>query len=128
MCRFAVKAFLVLSVLIAAVGCRSTPVYNVTNQSIGPAGGTAKSLQEVKTAIVEAGKARGWTVRDIAPGHLEAELRLRGHAAVVDIKYSTTSYSITHKNSTNLNYDGTNIHPNYNSWIQNLQRDIENRL
>jgi photosystem II stability/assembly factor-like uncharacterized protein len=128
MCRFAVKAFLVLSVLIAAVGCRSTPVYNLTNQSIGTAGGKAKSLQEVKTAIVEAGKARGWTVRDIAPGHLEAELRLRGHAAVVDIKYSTTSYSITHKNSTNLNYDGTNIHPNYNSWIQNLQRDIENRL
>ena len=128
MCRFAVKAFLVLFVLIAAVGCRSTPVYNVTNQSIGTAGGKAKSLQEVKTAIVEAGKARGWTVRDIAPGHLEAELRLRGHAAVVDIKYSTTSYSITHKNSTNLNYDGTNIHPNYNSWIQNLQRDIEKRL
>jgi len=128
MCRFAVKAFLVLSVLIAVVGCRSTPVYNVTNQGIVPSGGKPKSLEEVKTAIVEAGKARGWTVRDIAPGHLEAELRLRGHAAVVDIKYSTTSYSITHKDSQNLRYDGTNIHPNYNGWIQNLQRDIEKRL
>jgi len=128
MCRFAVKAFLVLSVLIAAVGCRSTPVYNVTNQSIGTAGGKAKSLQEVKTAIVEAGKARGWTMKDIEPGRLDAELHVRGHAAVVEIKYSPTSYSITHKNSTNLNYDGTNIHPNYNGWIQNLQREIEKRL
>jgi hypothetical protein len=128
MCRFAVKAFLVLSVLIAAVGCRTAPIYNVTNQGIVPSGGKPKSLEEVKTAIVEAGRARGWTVKDIAPGHLEAELRLRGHAAVVDIKYSTTSYSITHKDSQNLRYDGTNIHPNYNSWIQNLQRDIETRL
>ena len=128
MCRFAVKAFLVLSVLIAAVGCRTAPIYSVTNQGIVPSGGKPKSLEEVKTAIVEAGRARGWTVKDIAPGHLEAELRLRGHAAVVDIKYSTTSYSITHKDSQNLRYDGTNIHPNYNSWIQNLQREIEKRL
>ena len=128
MCRFAVKAFLVLSVLIAVVGCRTAPIYNVTNQSIGAAGGKAKSLQEVKTAIVDAGRARGWTVKDIAPGHLEAELRVRDHAAVVDIKYSTTSYSITYKDSKDLHYDGTKIHPNYNGWIQNLQRDIEKRL
>lgn len=128
MYRFAVKAFLVLSVLIAAVGCRTAPLYNVTNQSIVPSGGKSKSLEEVKTAIVEAGKARGWMMKDIEPGRLEGELRVRSHVAVVDIKYSTTSYSINYKDSKELHYDGTKIHPNYNGWIQNLQRDIENRL
>ena len=128
MCRFAVKAFLVLSVLIAAVGCRSTPVYNVTNQSIGTAGGKAKSLQEVKTAIVEAGKARGWSMKDIEPGHLDAELHVRGHVAVVDIKYSTTSYSISYKRTEGVEYDGTKIYGRYNTWIENLQQEIDKRL
>lgn len=128
MYRLCPTAFLVLLVLMAAVGCRSAPIYNVTNQTIIPSGGKPKSPEEVKTAIVEAGRARGWAMKDIAPGHLEAELRLRSHVAVVEIKYSPTSYSITYRNSMNLNYDGTNIHPNYNSWIVNLQRDIESRL
>jgi hypothetical protein len=59
---------------------------------------------------------------------VEGELRVRSHVAVVDINYSTTSYSISHKSSTNLLYDGTEIHKNYNSWIHNLQEEIEKRL
>jgi hypothetical protein len=128
MSRFGVKAFLALSVLIVAVGCRTAPIYNVTNQGIVPSGGKPKSLEQIKTAIVEAGRAKGWIMKDIAPGRLDAELHLRSHVAFVEIAYSPTSYSITYKNSINLNYDGTNIHPNYNSWIQNLQREIESRL
>jgi len=128
MSRFGVKAFLVLSVLIVAVGCRTAPIYNVTNQGIVPSGGKPKSLEQIKTAIVEAGRAKGWIMKDIAPGRLDAELHLRSHVAFVEITYSPTSYSITYKNSINLNYDGTNIHSNYNSWIQNLQREIESRL
>jgi hypothetical protein len=123
-----VKALLVLSVLVVAVGCRTAPIYNVTNQGIVPSGGKPKSLEQVKTAIVEAGRAKGWIMKDIGPGRLDAELHLRSHVAFVEITYSPASYSITYKNSINLNYDGANIHPNYNSWIQNLQREIESRL
>jgi hypothetical protein len=126
--RFVMKALLLVFVLAAAVGCRTAPIYNVSNQSIIPSGGKPKNLEAVKTAIVEAGKARGWVMKDIAPGRLEGELYVRSHVAVVDINYSTTSYSITYKNSTNLLYDGTVIHENYNSWIRNLQGEIERRL
>jgi hypothetical protein len=30
--------------------------------------------------------------------------------------------------STNLNYDGTNIHRNYNGWITNLDKAIRSQL
>lgn len=128
MYRFAARAFLVLSVLAAALGCGVAPIYNVTNQAIVTAGAKPKTLEEIRAAIVEGGKARGWTMTEIGPGHLEAKLHVRVHVAVVDIKYSTTSYSITYKDSKDLKYDGTDIHRNYNSWVQNLQSEIEKRL
>jgi len=48
--------------------------------------------------------------------------------AQVDIKYSTIAYSITYKDSSNLKYDGTKIHSNYNGWIQNLDKAIKIQL
>jgi hypothetical protein len=47
---------------------------------------------------------------------------------VVDIPYSAKSYSITYKSSSNLNYDGTTIHSNYNGWVQNLHKAINTQL
>lgn len=127
MYRFAVKAVLVLSLFVISVGCYA-PIYNVTNQPIAPSGGKPKTLEEVKAAIVAAGEARGWTMKEIAPGHLEGILRIRVHIAVVDIKYSTASYSITYKDSSQLNYDGTQIHMEYNNWIKDLQAGVDTRL
>ena len=128
MYRFAVKVLLLLFVLAPAVGCGTAPIYNVTNQAIASSGGKPRTLEEVKTAIVESGSARGWTMKEIGPGHLEGRLHVRVHTAVVDVKYSTTNYSITYKDSHQLKYDGTDIHRNYNSWVENLQSEIDKRL
>jgi hypothetical protein len=127
MYRFAVKAVLVLSLFVISVGCYA-PIYNVMNQPIAPSGGKPKTLEEVKAAIVSAGETRGWIMKEVGPGHLEGRLHIRVHIAVVDIKYSTTSYSITYKDSSQLNYDGTQIHMEYNNWIKDLQEGINNRL
>jgi hypothetical protein len=48
--------------------------------------------------------------------------------AVVDIKYNTKTYSIIYKSSQNLDYDGKNIHSNYNGWIQRLNQAIQSQL
>ena len=48
--------------------------------------------------------------------------------ATIDIRYDLHSYSINYVDSQNLNYDGSNIHPRYNSWIQYLQTDIQNQV
>lgn len=55
-------------------------------------------------------------------------LTLRSHTAVVEIPYSSTSYSIKHRSSVNLDEGGGNIHKNYNGWIQNLNKGISTQL
>ena len=127
MYRCAARIFLGLSVLAISLGCMA-PVYNVTNRPIVPSGGKPKTLNEVKAAILEAGRARRWTMTEIEPGHLEATVHPGGRAAVVDIRYSTTSYSISYKRSEGVEYDGTKIYSRYNTWIENLQQEIDKRL
>ncbi len=127
MYRFAVKAALVLSLFVISVGCVA-PIYNVSNQPIAPSEGKPRTLESIKAEIVAAGETRGWTMKDIEPGRLEGILRVRAHVAVVDIKYSRTSYNITYKDSYELLYDGTQIHMEYNNWVKGLQEAIDRRL
>ena len=116
---------LVLSTLLFS-GCRTNPVRNV-NES--PTNVSSKaSLAQVRDGIVRAGTALGWAMKADAPGHVLGTLNLRKHVAVVDINYDREKYSITYKNSTNLKYDGTNIHSNYNGWIENLDNAIRTQL
>ena len=82
----------------------------------------------MRKAIVRAGGGLGWQLRDNGPDAMIGTLILRTHTAVVDIPYSATQYSITYKDSTNLNYNGTSIHSNYNGWIQNLHKAVNTQL
>lgn len=115
--------FLITATLLFA-GCRSAPVYNVESSSFTA---TSPSITDadITRAIVTAGRSLGWIMKEKGPGHILGTLHLRTHTAVVDINYDRTKYSITYNNSTNLNYDGTNIHSNYNGWIQNLSNAID---
>lgn len=119
-------------VLIAAVvglaACRTAPVYNIDDATIVSSTEQKLTPEQVKKAIIRAGASLGWIMKEEAPGHIVGTLHLRTHMAQVDINYDADSYSINYKNSSNLKYDGANIHSNYNGWIQNLQRNIEVQL
>lgn len=117
-----------LAVLLLA-GC-ATPhaVKNVTAEPVVGPGGRTVSMDEVGKAILRAGGTLGWQMKQMEPGYIVGTLKLRSHVAVVDIRYTTKHYSITYKDSTNLDYDGTNIHRNYNGWISNLDRAIKTQL
>ena len=67
-------------------------------------------------------------MQDVAPGNILATLNLRTHMAQVDVSFDTKAYSIQYKDSTNLNYNGTSIHSNYNGWVQNLDKSIRTQL
>jgi hypothetical protein len=82
------------------------------------------ALEQVTTAIKQAGAGLGWQMIDKGPGKIEGRLNLRAHIAVVSITFDTKNFSIFYEDSTNLNYDGTRIHKNYNGWIQNLEKAI----
>ena len=83
---------------------------------------------------ISAGLAsRGWLITNKKPGKLVAQVIVRNkHTLVVSIKYTDDSYDIDYLNSDNLNYktkDGVAyIHPNANSWMDNINQDIRSQL
>ncbi|MCG8122984.1 MAG: hypothetical protein N0E55_03310, partial [Candidatus Thiodiazotropha taylori] len=64
----------------------------------------------------------------VKPGHIVATIMKRGTTATVDIPYNKKSYSIVHKSSNGLKYDGSKINKQYNKWIVNLDNAIQQRL
>ena len=121
---------MLLVAAVAIAGCRmGVPVYNATDVAYSPiAASSSLGRSDYKNAIIRAGTQRGWTFQDAGPGHLVGDLAVRGkHFATVDIFYDTDSFTINYRDSRNLEYDPATrqIHPNYNSWVQNLQQDIQ---
>jgi len=107
------------------------PIYKPDPIAV-PAG---KGVDQVKRAIRKAGFDKGWEVREIGAGHMQAKYSKPGrkglvHVAVVDIRYDAKKIRIVYKNSQDLDYDagsGT-IHKTYNRWIQYLEKNIRANL
>lgn len=120
-----VRRFLQLFAVVAVMGtlaaCRTAPVYNVENT---PFTTDAPSMEAAAETIRLAGASLGWQVTEQSSGHLVGRLPIRSHLAVVDIRHDLETFSIMYKDSNNLKYDGTQIHSNYNGWIQNFQNAI----
>jgi hypothetical protein len=125
MLRNALK-ILVPAIALMVVGCRVAPVYEVQQAPVTSA--RAASVADVERAIRTAGAGLGWQMVPRGPGNLEGILILREHRAVVDIKFDSKTYSIKYKDSSNLGYDGSTIHSNYNGWVQRLDQGIRAQL
>ena len=120
-----VIAFVMLGVFMLG-GCRTAPVLNIDNAAISVNGNYTQA--DVKKAIIRAGTSLGWQMKEQEPGRLKGTLFLRTHEAIIQILYDKSKYSIKYVDSKNLDYDGTNIHSNYNGWIENLNRNIKVQL
>ncbi|MDT8344882.1 MAG: hypothetical protein RQ752_10685 [Thermohalobaculum sp.] len=125
------RAVLVIALSLVLAGGRVAPLYDAIDVAygVGPRS-TAKqySLDDYRAAIIRAGAKRGWIFTDERPGHLIGNIIVRGkHFVEIDVKFNTENFSINYKSSRNLNYDPVRyeIHPNYNSWITNLEQDIQ---
>ncbi len=116
----------ITAALVFLAGCRAAPIYNVTSAPIEVT--NKHSSKDIRKAIQAAGIGLGWIMKAKKAGHIVGTLNLRTFTAIVDIRYNNKTYSITYKDSVGLNYDGTNIHKNYNGWIQNLNRHIQAQL
>ena len=121
------NALAVAAVALLAA-CSSAPIMNVDKAAVTTASGKALNREQVRTAIVGAGAALGWTFKDENQNLVIGTLNLRNHSAVIEISYSPSDYSVKYRSSTNLDEKGGSIHKNYNGWIQNLQRGINARL
>ncbi|MGH6627408.1 MAG: hypothetical protein ACRECD_12885 [Burkholderiaceae bacterium] len=95
--------------------------------------GKAVQAEQVKQAIQAAAGTRNWSLSPQAEGKLLATLNVRGkHTIMVEIAYAADRYSLSYKDSVNMNYGAHNglpsIHPNYNKWVQHLQDGIRIEL
>jgi len=103
--------------------CSPVPIYSVANAEYVSVNGKV-TLEQARIAIINASVTSRWQIEEIAPGHMTATKSAGNQKAVVDIKYDTSAFGIFYKSSKNLEYDGFNIHQNYNNWMQNLQHNI----
>src|SRR5690606_39271393 len=109
--------------LIVLTGCgRNAPIYDAQEVQLNAP--TNATMAQIEQAIVAAGAGLGWEIKPGGPGKALGTLKLRSHVAIVDIAYNTKTFSILYKDSVNLNYSDGWIHPNYSSWVRNLEDAI----
>lgn len=120
-----------LAMLVLA-GCRTAvPIDNVNTESYGSviyAEANKLTLKDYEKAIVRAGAHRGWDIRPISAGQLEATNVVRDkHTVVVDVAFDRKTFSIDYKNSKNMDWNSRTktIHPSYNAWVELLEADIK---
>jgi hypothetical protein len=114
--------------LVALAACRTAPIYNVNEAPVPAAAQKQATLNDVKAAILRAGARLGWQMTEAGPGVINARIALRTHTASADVKYTTNTYSIVYRDSTNLDATSGTIHKNYNGWVENLDREIRVEL
>ena len=125
------NSYKLAALVIAAAtlaGCATQPIMNVDAAPVVAPAGKAVTRDQVRAAIMRAGVALGWQIKDEGANMLVGTLQLRTHTAVVEIPYSASTYSIKYRSSVDLNESGGNIHKNYNGWITNLNRGINAQL
>lgn len=124
-----VRAIAVCLALAAMVACRAGgQVYEVKDAPIESA--KPLSLGQIEKAIIDAGIKQTWIMTPIKPGELLGEFNIQSHQIHVAIPYTTKTYSILYKDSSNLRYDPVKrtIHVNYAKWIERLDNEIKARL
>jgi hypothetical protein len=120
---------LALLIILLIAGCTSQPIHNISETNLPSLkNGSPPTVEIVQNSIIKACKERGWIPSVTQPGIIEARLTLRSHRAVVEISYTDNSYTITYKDSENLDYSNGSIHRNYNNWVANLSRSIQEEI
>lgn len=145
--RLIAPLFFLLAVFATPVQAHTEPIVNFENQVIKRFDDKKLSMADVLTAIRNAAEKMDWRVEPNGPGRIIATLVVRNqHTAIINIVYNTESYSITYRDSINLDYSAQGakpqikegklvppaatgvIHPNYNKWVQQFNDAIFREL
>lgn len=120
----------VFLLLVVIPSCsRARPVLNLKNEPLPTKfDGSKYTKEQVREAIIEGCRRRGWVAQPKDEGLIEASIIVRANRAKVEIRYDETNISILYKDSYNLSYSRGTIHRNYNRWIVYLYRSILSEL
>ena len=117
----AMRAIFAACLLFSTAAYAASQIENVEGSPI-PDG---LSDEQIVKTMQTGGMVRGWIIKQLEPGHLEATIYVRSHMAKVDIHYDAAAYSILYNDSEDLGYKNGKIHRNYNKWVKNLDMDIQ---
>jgi hypothetical protein len=129
--RMAAAIVVASLVVITMIGCRAGgQVYEVKDAPVQTASGKEPTLEQIQKAIIDAGIKQTWIMTPVKLGEMLGEYNIQSHQIHVTIPYTTKSYSILYKDSSNLRYDPVKrtIHINYQKWIERLDNEIKTRL
>ena len=118
------RRFFMAALVLAGVTVSAARIVDIENSPV-PDG---LSMDQVQQAIVSSSLERGWIASVEEPGLIEARLSVRSHLAIVSIAFDQSSYSITYKDSHNLDYKPGRIHRNYNRWVAGLDITLQRGL
>ncbi|AKL98324.1 hypothetical protein [Endomicrobium proavitum] len=109
----------------STVFAASLAIANVVNVYL-----SAKDTKTVETAIMRACQDKDWTPVKKPDNIITATLHVIQHMIVVDINYSKTGYSITYKDSVNMQYNASKnkIHAKYSAWVANFSKSIKGNI
>ncbi|EGE2516295.1 hypothetical protein DRW31_01610 [Shigella dysenteriae] len=122
--RHYMKWFAAIAVVGALAGCARTAPIDQVHSTVS----AGHTQEQVKKAILKAGVERKWIMSEAGQGIIKARQQSHDHSAEIRINYTASSYDINYENSQNLQASGGQIHKNYNSWVRNLDKDIQLNL
>ena len=125
-----IAIFFSVAILTSAAHARSdVPIINYENLPTVSAAGKSVTADQVKQAIITAATTKGWTTALDQNGAIVATLIVRNkHTIIVSIPFAEDKFSVLYRDSSNMNYKNGEIHPHYNSWVQNLLTAIRSEL
>lgn len=89
---------------------------------------TKASNAQVKKAVKLAVLSRQWTISNEKGNEFDATYtradRRSNLMAKIRVSYTPSAVTIKYLNSEGLSAEGNQIHPTYNKWIANLEKDI----
>ncbi len=90
----------------------------------------AKNLSnnQVKKAIIKAGKETKWSCASEAPGMMLCVYNSRSSSATVKVIHTSEQFTIHHVSSTNLKEKHGKINPKYNKWVSDLKTAIMTKV
>lgn len=121
------KIFLVLGATLILAACNTTNNISSYNRTSEVA--SSVSSAELRNAILEAGKERGWTVKAINNNTIQGTISAKGGiSATTNVTYGSGQYQFKLVNSTGLGQNENSIHRRYNNWINYWDIGIQNRI
>ncbi len=108
----------------SAAWSRSAPVQTIKS----PVPSKTVTVQEVRGAILRAALSKNWQVVEETDQKITLKYVKKVHVAACDVTYSEKEYTITINPMTTLLRGVNEVHPKYNQWIRNLDKQIQRQL